>query len=202
MDRHSRILLATALVSAFAVGTPAARAGLVTPDSMGPPVVSPSVEGSVVVAGGLATDQYQGLGLLFPAVSLGDPNVSYSTAIIQINNHDVFTGAYQSKAFGDLANYISMRGAQGVTADLVLPGTTTPDAADSVTVSLYANGPVFAQLQAFDKNGQLLKTILTHVAGQSDTPFEFDAAGIQSINAQVFQPVIDPPYPGFVMPQG
>jgi hypothetical protein len=202
MTRHSWILLAVVLAITCAADTPAARAGLVTPDSIGSPVLSSSVEGSVVAVGGLVTNQYQGLGLLFPAVGLGDPNTSYSTAIIQLNNHDVFTGAYQMKAFGDLANHISYRESQGVTADLVLPGTTTSGVADSATVSLYANGPVFAQLEAFDKNGQLLKTILTQVAGKSDTPIEFDVAGIQSINTQVFQPVIDPPYPGFVMPQG
>jgi hypothetical protein len=201
MARHSQILSAI-LVIACAAATPAARAGLVTPDSIGSPVLSWLVEGGTVPPGGLVTNQYQGLGLLFPVQGLGEPTVTYSTAVIQLNNHDIFTGAYEATTSSGAWNHVSYQSPAGVTAAFVLPGTTTPDVADSVRVSLYSNGPILAQLEAFDKNGQLLKTITTQVAGQSDTPVEFDVAGIHSVYATAFQPVIDPPAPGLASIEG
>jgi hypothetical protein len=199
MARHSQILSAI-LVIVYAVGTPAARAGLVTPDSIASPVLSSEIDDSVP-SGGLVTNQYQGLGLQFSVQSLGEPAVTYSTAIIQLNNRDLFTGAYQATTPNGVVNHVSYQSPAGVAAAFVLPGTTTPDVADFVRVSLYSNGPILAQLEAFDKNGQLLKTITTQVAGQSDTPVEFDVAGIQSVYTTAFQPIIDPP-PGFAAVAG
>jgi hypothetical protein len=197
MAGHSRIGLAMILVIACAAGTPTAWAGLVTPDSIASPVFSWPEEGGPVPAGGLVTNQYQALGLLFPAQGLGEPGVAYSTAIIRLGiNLDLFTGAYQATTPSGVVNHVSNQSPAGVTAAFVLPGTTTPDAADSVTVSLYSNGPILAQLEAFDKNGQLLKTITTQVGMASEKSIEFDIAGIQSVYTTAFQPIIDPPPPG------
>ncbi len=195
MDRHSRILLAAVLVSAFALGTPTARAGLVTPDSIGSPVLSSEIDNSVP-SGGLVANQYQGLGLLFPVQAPGESSAVYSTAIIRLGNLDLFTGAFQATTPNGVVNHVSYQSPAGVTAAIVMPGTTTPDVADSVTVSLYSNGPILAQLEALGKNGQLLKTITAQVAGGTDTPIEFDIAGIQSVYTTAFQPIIDPPPPG------
>jgi hypothetical protein len=195
MARHSRILLAAVLGIACAAEAPVARADLVTPDSIASPVLSSEIDDSVP-SGGLVTNQYQGLGLLFSVQRLGEPAVIYSTAIIQLNNRDVFTGAYQATTSSGAVNHVSYQSPTGVTAALVQPGTTTQAVADSVTVSLYSNGPILAQLEAFDKNGRLLKTITTQVGGDSNTPIEFDVAGIQSVYTTAFQPIIDPPPPG------
>jgi hypothetical protein len=196
MAHHSRIWLAMVLGIACVWETPTARAGLVTPDSIASPVLSSEMDGSVP-PGGLVTNQYQALGLLFPMKGVGEPETVYSTAIIRLwNNMDLFTGAYQATTPTGVVNHVSYQSPAGVTAAFVLPGTTTPDAADSVTVSLYSNGPILAQLEAFDKNGQLLKTITTQVGGASDKPIEFDIAGIQSVYTTAFQPIIDPPPPG------
>jgi len=164
MARHSRILLAAVLGIACAAEAPVARADLVTPDSIASPVLSSEIDDSVP-SGGLVTNQYQGLGLLFSVQRLGEPAVIYSTAIIQLNNRDVFTGAYQATTSSGAVNHVSYQSPAGVTAALVQPGTTTQAVADSVTVSLYSNGPILAQLEAFDKNGRLLKTIATQVGG-------------------------------------
>jgi|SRR5665213_3205486 len=201
MARHSRIWLAMALGIVYAWGTPAARAGLVTPDSIASPVLSSEIDNSVP-PGGLVTNQYQALGLLFPVQRLGEPAVTYSTAIIQALNLDLFTGAYQATTPGGLVSHVSYQSPAGVTAAFVLPGTTTPDAADSVTVSLYSNGPILAQLEAFDKNGQLLKTITTQVGMASEKSIEFDIAGIQSVYTTAFTPIIDPPPPGVPFIEG
>lgn len=199
MARHSWNWLAVVVA---VIGAPAARAGLVTPDSIGSPVLSSAIEGSPVAAGGLVANQYQSLGLLFPTHSLGDPASSYSTAVIGLNNRDVFITAAQWGTPDFRVSDASHYSPGGVTAAFVLPGTTTPDVADSVTLSLYSSGPIFAQLQAFDKNGRLVKTIDAQVAGETNTPIVFDVADIQSVNAQVFQPIIGPPIPGFQGPTG
>jgi hypothetical protein len=191
MARYSRIMLAVVLVIAGTFGSPAARAGLVTPDSIGSPVLSSEIDNSVP-SGGLVTNQYQALGLLFPVQGPGESGAVYSTAIIQQGNLDLFTGACQATTPSGVVNHVSYQSPAGVTAAFVLPGTTTPDAADSVTVSLYSNGPILAQLEAFDKNGHLLKTITTQVGSASDKPIEFDIAGIQSVYTTAFQPIIDP----------
>ncbi len=113
-----------------------------------------------------------------------------------MNNIDFFVGAYQTTTPNGVVNHVSYQSPAGVDAAFVAPGTTTPDVADDVTVSLYSNGPILAQVEAFDKNGQLLKTITTQVAGEvageTITPIEFDVAGIQSVYTTAFQPVIDP----------
>ena len=198
MSRHSCIGLTVVLAIMCAAQMPAARAGYVTPDSIASPVLSSSVDGSVP-AGGLVANQYQSLGLLFPVQTLGEPATTYSTAVIQMmvtNNNDVFVGAYQANPPSGAVNHVSFQAPAGVDADFVLPGTTTPDVVDSVTVSLLSNGPILAQLEAFDKNGQLLKTITTQVGGGVNTPIELDAANIQSVYATAYQPVIGPVPPG------
>jgi hypothetical protein len=196
MARHSWNWLAVVLAIACGAGTPAARAGLVTPDSIGSPVLSSVIDNSVP-AGGLVTNQYQALGLLFPTQGLGEPSVAYSTAIIRQGlNLDLFTGAYEATTPNGMVDHVSYQSPAGIRAAFVLPGTTTPDVADSVRVSLYSNGPILAQLEAFDRNGRLLKMITTQVAGESETPVEFDVAGIQSVYTTAFQPAIDPVPPG------
>ncbi|HBI41370.1 MAG TPA: hypothetical protein DDY78_00745 [Planctomycetales bacterium] len=201
MSRLSRIGLAVVVAITCAAEAPAARAGLVTPDSIASPVISwsasgPAIFGGPVAVNGIVTDQYQGLGLLFPAQTVGEPNTTYSTAVIRLNNHDVFAGAYLARTPTGLVNYVSANAPAGVTAALVLPGTTTPDMADSVTVSFESTGPILGQLKAFDKNGRLLKTVTTQIGGVLDTPVELDVAGIQSIYATAYLPIIDP-LPGF-----
>ncbi len=93
MTRHSRIWLAMALGIICAWGTPTARAGLVTPDSIGSPVVSSSGNGDAVAPGGLVFDQYRALGVLFsPEPQIADDG--HYTAVVQVNNRDVFAGTY------------------------------------------------------------------------------------------------------------
>jgi hypothetical protein len=191
MARHSRILLATVFVIACAAETPAAWAGSVTPDSIGSPVLSSPVDEGPVAAGAIITNEYQGSGLLLSVEGLAGPGEVSSATVVRLNNRDLFAAALLDGASGAPPAFLSFRFG-GVGASLVLPGTTIPDVADSVTVSLYSNGPILAQLEAFDKNGQLLKTITTQVRGEIDTPVEFDVAGIQSVFTTAFQPVIDP----------
>jgi hypothetical protein len=199
MARHSRILLAAVLGIACAAEAPVARAGLVTPDSIGSPVVSTASAGTPVAPGGLVTNQYQNLGLLFPFHGPDAAGGYYSAAVVRLNNQDIFTGAYQGITANGLVRLVSQDSA--VVAALVLPGTTTPDTADSVTVTFASAGPGLAQLEAFDKNGRLVKTVTAQVGGILDTPVELDVEGIQSVNALVYEPVIDPP-PGVVSVAG
>jgi hypothetical protein len=197
MSRHSRIGLTMVLAVACAVGAPAAQAGYVTPDSIASPVLSSSTSGGLVAAGGLVTDQYQGLGLLFTDQRPGaDP--TFTTAVIRINNRDVFTGAYQTGTASGSPNHVSFQSPAGVSANLVAPGAATPDVADSVTISFDSTNPVLVQLEALDKNGHVLKSTTAQVNGVL-TPVELDVAGIRSIYATAFQPIVDP-LPGFPPP--
>jgi hypothetical protein len=188
MARHSRIWLAIVLAVTCAVGTPAARAGLVTPDSMGPPVVSSSGNGDVVAQGGLVFNQYRGLGVLFsPEPQIADDG--YYTTVVHVNNLDVFAGTYTN--ISDLTSHVSYQSPAGVWAGFYLPGRWTPDMADTVTASFDSIGPVLVQLEAFDKDGNILKSTTAQINGVL-TPVELDVAGIQSVYATAFQPVIDP----------
>ena len=49
-----------------------------------------------------------------------------------------------------------------------------------------STGPVFAQLEAFDKNGIPSQIDHREVNGILDTPVQLDATGIQSIKATVY----------------
>jgi hypothetical protein len=198
MARHSQILLAMVLLIACAAGASVARAGLVTPDSIGSPVLSSDIY-YTVPPDGLVTDQYQNLGLQFPIHGEDGFGEFYSAAVLRLGNQDVFTAAFQEKTTNGVVRLVALDTA--VVADLVRPGTTTPDMADSVTVTFASAGPGLAQLEAFDKNGRLLKTATAQVGSALDVPVELDVAGIQSISALVYQPVVDPP-PGVVSVAG
>ena len=159
-----------------------------TPDSIGSPVVSSSANGAVVAPGGLVFDQYRALGVLFsPEPQIADD--SHYTAVVQVNNRDVFAGTYAT--ISDAASHVSYQSPAGVWASFYLPGSWTRDTADTVTASFDSTGPVLVQLEAFDKDGNLLKSTTAQINGVLK-PVELDVAGIQSVYATAFQPVIDP----------
>lgn len=188
MSRHSRIRLAAAVMIVCVAQAPAAWAGYVTPDSIGAPVVSTSANGDVVPADGLVFNQYRSLGAVFaPELQVSN----YFTTVVKVNNLDVFAGTYASDHSSDLATHVSYQSPAGVWAGFYAPGTWMPDAADIVTTTLDSTGPVLVQLKAFDQEGNLLKTTTTQVNGVL-TPVEIDVAGIQSVYATAFQPVVDP----------
>ena len=198
MARHSRMLSAIVLAIICGAGTPTARADLVTPDSIGSPVLSSDVY-HTVPPDGFITDQYQKLGLQFPIHGEDAFGQFYSAAVLRLNNQDIFTAAFEGESTNGVVRLVVPDTA--VVADLVRPGTTTPAVADSVTVTFASAGPGLAQLEAFDKNGRLLKTVTAQVGSALDVPVELDVAGIQSISALVYQPVVDPP-PGVVSVAG
>ena len=183
----------TCLTAAFIVlaGWASARADQITPDSIAsPPAVSLAIQGSSVVAGGWATDQYQGLGVVFPGKMTG-VDTGLGTAVVMVNGAKVWTGA--SYADGGILSYIGFNGEVGVSADLVTPGSTTPAVMDHLRVGYRSLGQGIAYLAAYDLQGHLIQATSAPITGGVDATLSLNVAGIHSLYATVFQAVVDPP---------
>ncbi|HTU18692.1 MAG TPA: PEP-CTERM sorting domain-containing protein [Gemmataceae bacterium] len=111
----------SALAIAFGLATPAARAEMITPDSIpNPPSAVASAAGTPVYSNNLVTTQYDGLGLRFGRA-----------AITQLNNIPVWapiTGAPQGTI-----SYTFW----GVGGSFVRPGSLTPTTVSSLTLHTF-----------------------------------------------------------------
>ena len=179
-----------AILAAAAFSSSAARADLITPDSIAsPPAVSPAAQGAAIVPGGWVTNQYQGVGLIFTSQMTGVDS-GYGTALVRVNGSTVWTTAGYSDA--GLLGGVDFNAPSAVAADLVAPGTTTPAVSDSVRVDFLSAGPLAVSLGAYDKNGNQV-AFTTALIAAGNTPISLGGAGITSIRATAYQPVIDPP---------
>lgn len=178
-------------VVVFTVGAASsARADPITPDSIAsPPAVSPAVQGGSVVAGGWVSGQYQGAGVVFPGQMTGVDS-GFGTALVRVNGASVWAPAAYSD--GLVLRTLSFDSPAGVAADLVLPGTLTPAVADSVRADLLSAGNLIVTLGAYDKNGVEVGSTTALIAAGVETPLSLGGAGIESIRATAYQPVIDP----------
>ena len=178
-------------VVVFAVGAcSSARADPITPDSIAsPPAVSPTIQGGSVAPGGWVADQYQGAGVVFPGQMTG-VDTGFGTAVIRVNGASVWTPAAYSD--GLILSALAFNSPAGVAADLVLPGTSTPAVADSVRVDFLSAGNLIVTLGAYDKNGVQVASTTALIAAGVETPLSLGGAGIESIRATAYQPVIDP----------
>lgn len=180
-----------ALAAVVCGGWASARADLITPDSIAsPPAVSPTVQGGAVAAGGWVTNQYQGVGLIFPSQMTG-VDTANGTALVRVNGSTVWTTG--THVDGPVISNVWFNSASAVTADLVAPGTTTPAVADSVRVDFLSAGPLAVSLGAYDKNGHQVAFTTALIAAGVDTPISLGGDGITSIQATAYQPIIDPP---------
>ncbi len=142
-----------------------------------------------MAAGGWVTDQYQGAGLVFASQRTGVDS-GFATAIARVNGTAVWTPAAYSDGF--VLGAVSYVGLSSVTADLVKPGTATPDVADVVRVNFLSAGNLMVSLTAYDKNGAKVASTSALIAGGVETPLSLGGAGIESIRATAYQPIIEP----------
>jgi PEP-CTERM motif len=196
MSPPLRVCLTAALV--VLAGWSSAKAGIITPDSIGsPPAVSPAIQGSSVATNGWATNQYQGLGVVFPGRMTG-VDTGMGTAVVVVNGARVWTGA--TSLDGPVISHVAFDGDIGVSADLVAPANATPVAVDHLRVDFSSTGPGLAYLAAYDLHGNLIQSTSSPIAGGGETALSLNVAGIHSLYATVYQAVIDPPVganPGF-----
>ncbi len=184
---EGRTLAALLLILAAAQ---AARADLVTPDSIpSPPAVSPAVEGGTVASGGWVTDQYSGKGLSFPYRMTG-VDTGLSTVLVQIDGVKAWAGGNSVDA-GILG---SVSFGAGVKGQLVVPGTPAPAGTTALGLKLVAAGgpgEASALIQTFDAQGHLLgleRTAITE--GPAGSWVNVYGPGISSFEVTVYPGLI------------
>ncbi|HEY7425626.1 MAG TPA: PEP-CTERM sorting domain-containing protein [Gemmataceae bacterium] len=188
-----------ALAVAFGFAASAARADVITPDSIAnPPSAVGSANGTSVYAGNLVTGQYAGMGLHFGSgaaiTNLNGVNVWAPTEMLaQPASHIAGVPPVNLPAA-----QISYYGTWGG-ASFVVPGTTAPAVATSLSVEIMGN-PLASVLVHYANNPGVAIPASIVVASEPNGGrlYTFQPGpGITSFS--VFAPVIDPP-PGAASP--
>jgi hypothetical protein len=129
-----------ALGLTWLLAAPLSWAGVITPDSIPSPpaLTTPPVQGTLVPAGGMVTDQYNSVGLMFAGVALTDINgVKAWSPLDQIVNGTTLDFSNKS----------------GILAGLVIPGTQTLAKTDFLQVTLTNVAPHGAEMVVLGTHG-------------------------------------------------
>jgi hypothetical protein len=137
-------------VAVFAIvfGVSHVRADLITPGSISPtPPVTPAVQGTLVVSGGMAADQYAGLGVVFQNTALSQ----IGSALTWVPVDAPFPWVSHSHQLNFASGYSGV-----VQGHFVLPGTTIPAVTTSLRIAFQGIAGSRAALVAYDQNGTML----------------------------------------------
>lgn len=156
----------SALVFAFGLTAPVARAEWITPDSIpNPPSAISSANGTPVSAGNAVIGQYSGFGLVFP----------WESAITKLNGVSVWApvanpGVTTGQSSSGSINY-SYGGS--VLGRIVAPISLNPRTVSSLTVEVLGNPSAQVNAYSYGPNGRLLHItpVIESIAGGQDWTF-------------------------------
>jgi hypothetical protein len=184
----------SALTVLFIFASQAARAGMITPDSIpNPPSSVASAQGTPVYTNNFVIGQYSGLGLVFPRGS----------ALTQLNGMSVWAPVSPPPKLAGPSSSGSASGSIGSIAyawsllgRFVLPGSLNPTAVSSLTVGTLGNPSL--SMSVYGLNGQRLNIIpvIGSIAGVHD--WTFTGRGISSFFATVVPPPGGGAHPGAI----
>jgi PEP-CTERM motif-containing protein len=156
----------SSLAVAFGLMIPAARAGMITPDSIpNPPSAVSSVGGTPVYANNLVTTQYAGLGLNFDGA-----------AITKLNGISVWAPIGVAVSNTPLAGAIDY--AWGVGGNFLSPGSLNPGTVSSLSVKLIGDAEV--SINGLHNEILHITPIISSSAGAQ--VWTFNAPGISSFS--------------------
>jgi hypothetical protein len=170
----------SALAVVFGLAVPAARAGMITPDSIpNPPNAVASANGTPVYASNLVGTQYKGLGLNFPS----------PTVITRLNGISVWasveTEGLGLSIGGSPLNFPLQRLNYGwANIGFVSPGSSKPTTVSSMSVEILGNPPLPPlSMNVYDSNGVPLpiSPVIRSLAGAQI--WTFTGPGISSFSA-------------------
>jgi hypothetical protein len=166
----------SAIVFAISITAPAARAELITSDSIpNPPSAVSSANGTPVSTGNAVIGQYSGFGLLFP----------WETAITRLNGVSVWAPVNSpADQTGQLSKgAIIYHEGWGVLGRIVRPISLNPTTVSSLTVKILGSSSVSVHVYGYGPNGHLLNITpsVGSIAGEQD--WTFSGPGIGSFYA-------------------
>lgn len=175
----------SALTVAISLTIPAARAEMITPDSIpNPPSTVDAAQGTSVSPSNLVNLQYKGLGLVFPGGS----------AITQLNGVSVWAPVSPRTEMSGQSSSRPIDYAWNMAGSLVSPGSLNPTTVSSLAVQIVGNGTFplpSLSMHVYGSNGQILPItpLIGNIANTQDWTFTGPGIGSFSVSAVPLPPI-------------